>query len=259
MQSFKKVFVCGLALVALSCDQDPSNFRKNRVSEADVLSRECDNLKITNGRDSTDSRLNGVVNLSVLGSGGKSFCTGTFIRPDTILTAAHCFEGINASRVDVKLAGRTIRAASHKVNSLYTSFQKTDISKINNDLALIYLSTAQKVNTIPVCNFTPPVSTDAIIVGYGYTSNLENTGSGKKKEGFIKIAEIAQDGPVSSYGQAETTTGDGSNASTAQGDSGGPLLVEDENKELCIFATTQSGQVVGKVDFAIYTNLRYRC
>ena len=107
MQSFKKVFVCGLALVALSCDQDPSKFRKNRVSDADVLSRECNSLKITNGRDSNDSRLNGVIELSILGMGGKSSCSGTFIRPDTILTAAHCFEGITAPRINVKLPDRT--------------------------------------------------------------------------------------------------------------------------------------------------------
>jgi secreted trypsin-like serine protease len=260
MLSLKIGFVHALALLALSCAQETNDQRKSVGREADVLSRTaCQNLRITNGRNSLDHKLNGVVELDIREGRKLHHCTGTFIRSDTILTAAHCFDGLRAAVVEVRLEGKTLAAESYKVNRLYASQSIT--KKTNNDSAIIHLASNQKVNTIPICDFDPTVSKKALIVGFGGSSNLEHIGHGIKREGVTSIAAINNSGYITSFGQADTTTGSGLDASTSKGDSGGPLLVEDSNNELCIMATTQSGEVIDnnkKIDEAVYTNLRFK-
>ena len=241
-----------------SCSQEVTESKKQAQKQTNAAADTCGSLQITNGRKTKDEKYNAVAHLTIYDANEKkAFCTGTFIRQDLVLTAAHCFAGGNPSKVEITHTGGSTLGSNVKINELF--FTKTPDTEGPYDLAVIKVSAAQNINSIPVCGFEPAIKDDGIILGYGRTANKGDFTYGDLREGFTEIAKLSN-GVLQTYGSLTTTSGDGSFASTAYGDSGGPFLMTDNEGGLCIMALTHAGFEIshasGGVDNAHFTYLR---
>ena len=174
-----------------------------------------------------------VVGLVMLKSGEPSgVCTGTIVRADLVLTAAHCV--INGAPDEVVVfqkagvPGQGLATVPHSIGIIgfpdYDPAQKG--MRPNKDLAFVVFK-PQTFAASPKASFskTPAkIDQDVTLVGYGDTGIRDSDSNPQLKRfsGHNKVSNI-----LSKYGSAIeiltskvgfTTSGSG------QGDSGGPLL-----------------------------------
>jgi secreted trypsin-like serine protease len=169
----------------------------------------------------------------------RSFCGGTFVEPDVVLTAAHCV----ASRPSgLRVAGghrqnrdltpdRTVPVDSIVIHEDYDSTTNA------NDIALLFLSAQERsfgsVRPAQVsASVTLPEATGAArVAGWGVTSF---GGPGAEELLEVQVPIIGVDtcksagGPYATVDGTQICAGDFENGGkdSCQGDSGGPLFVE---------------------------------
>ncbi|MEL6181721.1 MAG: trypsin-like serine protease, partial [Myxococcota bacterium] len=166
---------------------------------------------------------------------GEQFCTGTLVRPDVVITAAHCliedpdnpeaisfFIGPDPERLDM---GRSIAVASLHIHPDYDDFE------IINDFAVMRLAEeVTDVDTIPY--LTDPmnetfIGRQALFIGYGLTSVEPEEVDGKQSV-WITITEM--DDTTFTYSEP--------GVNTCSGDSGGPALLEIDGTMTLIGVTS---------------------
>jgi hypothetical protein len=153
---------------------------------------------------------------------GKSSCSATFIRPDVLLTAAHCIDR----------DGPPIAVPSLKIASEDFVAHPDFPTKIDKDVGLIFFDHDVASATMPL-QFVLPTKGDSVtLVGYGnnrYVRRLLTAGAnGVKRTGTNKVAlvndlGITLVGTPDAFPEGEMQA-TGENSSGAPGDSGGPLL-----------------------------------
>ncbi len=151
---------------------------------------------------------------------GEAFCTGTLVRPDVVVTAAHClaeaddtegfgfFVGADARRPST---GTTIPVQSVHIHPSYGK-------EGDNDIGVLVLSRSAPVE--PVDLLTRPMGQEwvgrrPLFVGYGVSSATSES-TGIKRSVEIPIEEL--DDTRFLYASPR--------ANTCFGDSGGPALFE---------------------------------
>ena len=162
--------------------------------------------------------------VGALVSDGEQFCTGTLVRPDIVVTAAHCliedpdnaaaisfFIGPDARRLE---AGQRVTAASLHIHPDYDDFE------LVNDIAVMRLE-RPITDVTPIPLRTEPMTQDmigqeALFVGYGYSDIRDEDAWGEKRSVRIPLTEI--DDTVFTYAAR--------GVNTCSGDSGGPALLE---------------------------------
>jgi hypothetical protein len=185
---------------------------------------------------------------------GEAFCTATLIAPRSVLTAAHCVDGQDATsfvfglgpsqdQLDTEI--QVVSAAQHP---------KYDGNQLVNDVAVVTLGEDAPVAAMPM-NPTMDdtwVGRPITLVGYGVSDGKAQTGAGIKRMVEVNIDQV--DAQMLHYlakgGKAE-----------CNGDSGGPALVDVGGKIMTAGITSygdefcQQGGAYTRVDvFLDYIN-----
>jgi hypothetical protein len=180
---------------------------------------------IVNG--SVDSGDLAVVGLT---GGGFQFCTGTLIRPDVVITAAHCLPpnlgdfGISSySQIDV-FFGTNVGSGDFVPAIDGWTHPGWNIDVFENDIGLLRLASPGPTTPIPFATEPMTLSDQGApvrLVGFGITQEGAND-SGVKRHGNTNIAEVFQF--VFTMGLQPS--------GTCSGDSGGPTLMMRGGQEV---------------------------
>lgn len=188
-------------------------------------------LKVTNGVLDLGDR--GVfLILAETPSTGESFtCTASLIRPDIILTAAHCIKDRRTAEMRSMRVATSSAASmkSFRIHPEYKASTRYDVAVIKLDRAI------EGAPLVPLAAKNPTKGAHARLVGFGGNQYGDErgvtSGSGVKRTGYAKITEI-DDHFIYSRGirdasPAGTNRPNGQDSAVVSGDSGGPLLDGD--------------------------------
>jgi trypsin len=165
-------------------------------------------------------------------SSGSQFCGGTLVKPNKVVTAAHCTVGESASNMLV-VAGRDDKQSTQgtvsKVSEIWVNPGYQDATQ-GNDVSVLTLSTSLNYSTLPIA--TPSdralyaAGTDTTILGWGDTTE------GGSASRYLLQATV----PVTSDTTCKSAYSEYDDSAmvcagypkggidTCQGDSGGPLI-----------------------------------
>ncbi len=144
-------------------------------------------------------------------------CTATLIRSDAIITAAHCLQGVDESKLDFVLglnAGSAsaripLRPAAFKIPVSYT------LACNNSDVAVALLSKRSAVPPAALLDSAPAWPKTLVYIGYGYSEFNGHSGIGTKR-----CTNLEADRGVGDSIHARTK-----HPQVCGGDSGGPAFL----------------------------------
>jgi len=184
----------------------------------------------------------------VRGVGG---CSGSFIGPNLVLTAAHCCD--NNAQDGIQVTGGAEGEIDFGMSTKHTNAGFT----VLNDMCLVQLA-APKPESFPHYDLhisNVPLNTDSIIVGYGnnVSSISEGSGFGEARYGLTR---------VNGYQMNDMTVIARPDVQPAQnacnGDSGGPIFVPMADGRWAVHGVTSRGMigcpVTGPLAMAYYNN-----
>ncbi|CDF35608.1 unnamed protein product [Chondrus crispus] len=199
-----------------------------------------------------DSEYPFVVDLSArpVAISSSRFCTATLIRPNILLTAAHCVLNDGYPKHVYATVGRIELNDHHKANEKKKTFQ-TIASIVHprysgvgspNDIAVMLLNESSKAAPVSLSKVTPKIDSKAWVVGYGIkdigtveeagqhvelmSRRLQKTAVRIKKKSFCDVPGTEMKTPDGML----CTAGVKKESSACKGDSGGGLFIHPAEK-----------------------------
>jgi secreted trypsin-like serine protease len=199
----------------------------------------CTTLKIAGG-----SQCSSAPAAIALVATDVGYCSGTYITPRHVLTAAHCFPkpGIRTVVVSKGFKAEASRIAIHPRYDPRSSSDEYDV-------AVVTLAKPAAVNPVPLL-VSEDVQRGSSVVIYGF--GIDEQGDDviervKAGDTPLKATTLAVAG-VSDF--SIDTISDGS-GDTCQGDSGGALLVTPRNGRVSISAIVRAGPILCVPDLGL--------
>jgi hypothetical protein len=208
------VFIAGFGLMQAGCGIDHREIKNSA-------------LGITHGTvvQGSDELARSVVALVANADQGQALCTGTLITEDSVLTAAHCVDE-NPSALMIVFSLRVQGADPSAVREV-TSFVQNPLWGQNSpqgrgDLAVLHFEGGLPIGYQPVTLATADLEItaglDVMMLGYGVTDGVAQTGAGVLRETETSVIDIAS---------ATEAVTDGQKTSVCFGDSGGPAFSQE--------------------------------
>lgn len=217
------------------------NFQRNMLL---VLDDGKQGTRIVGGREAPRNEFQNCV---LIGDTTRYFCSGVLISDQLVLTAGHCADGEQPTRVLFGTGEDDPRAAVFDVdgpperNPGYSKDQN-----YLNDLTLIVLHGKVTANVSPAKIAPPSIFNvqqfrTVRLVGFGMSDQQARQGFGVKRYGDTGVVspdcEQAGDEKYGGHPGLEFVAGD-QRVDTCRGDSGGPVFWENSQKEWLLVGTT---------------------
>ncbi|XP_067841977.1 granzyme K-like [Heptranchias perlo] len=199
-------------------------------------------LEIIGGRDVKPHSKPYMASIQVFNNATKSYqhiCGGALIRPNWVLTAAHCEFDLNVKPVHVVLGIDSLKKKSNKALNVKQKIPHIcfDEDSKDNDIMLLQLDSEAKldkfVNVLPLPKNTKDMKTGTVctVAGWGKTKVKSNELSDNLKEVNVTIIDRKKCNSRKYYNNKPVITnnmlcaGDRKGGKdSCKGDSGGPLI-----------------------------------
>ncbi|MEN9834269.1 MAG: hypothetical protein RL011_462 [Pseudomonadota bacterium] len=198
-------------------------------------------LQIVNGLPTKDFPT--VVRLVGLRGNSVGVCTGTFISPTAVITAAHCIDSssngglsiVPGDRLDFSrnpLTGATKALRAFTLGSIGSTGNTGSSEVVGKDTAILLFPSGIAKGYSEIATGKPSVGTKAASVGYGLQDYFddETAGEGYDASKHFGSIDVVNSGDelniyVGDYTAAESERVLGAKVVDSMGDSGGPLFV----------------------------------
>jgi hypothetical protein len=172
---------------------------------------------------------------------GGYTCTGTLIAPNLVVTAKHCSEVFEITKVFLK------GSDTDKPEKGETIEVEKEFNHPCADLKVLVLKHKSKVSPCHIAQGKEVKGKEAVVVGFGTINLKGDKGYGVKRMATVPIMSLGcdKDGDQVKYGcrkSIEMVAGHrGIRRDTCKGDSGGPLYIESDKGTYYLLGVTSRG------------------